>query len=194
MINSAYFLTSRSEYDLAMIEMQSLIDTTLLLPEYVFKRKYAHHLFCDAAYFASNEFWRGIKKLCVLSQDEEVLIAINDRDVMGNLYSNNWIRITSDATVEEYESIMDHGPSGDSSDSAMFSFHVAWMGKSGKWAIWGQREFGVCVVGLNSELMDFSDDIWSPIDTEWVIGAISFEFPNFILPANVEKKLYENYG
>ncbi|MNY72672.1 hypothetical protein D3C86_2112820 [compost metagenome] len=61
-----------------------------------------------------------------------------------------------------------------------------------KWAVWGERSYGICIAGFTDEMKDYSSELEFPINRA-INELVSLNFKSAI-PEEVISKLKRNYG
>jgi hypothetical protein len=154
----------------------------------------------DRALF--SDFWPALQKLAQASHDNFIFMAMISPDPVTYMYKNfgyyNWFKLPLTITAKEYGEVVHAGPSQDPLENIVYiSEIVAWVPLSCKWAIWGQRSDGICILGFadeNSVIPNtFLPGLWRPID-EALEGLVSLTFPNQQIPQDVADTFIENYS
>jgi hypothetical protein len=60
-----------------------------------------------------------------------------------------------------------------------------------KWAIWGERSYGICIIGFNYEINGFTSELLTTIDTA-ITDMVSLNFRNNV-PVIISSSLIKNY-
>jgi len=197
-----FFIRDNKEYN----ELKEIVSATFniesKLPEQVFTQKYGDFKFEEFDWTMSSEFWNTLKKLANQTNDEFVLIAVLEPNPEEYFYKEfnyyNWIKLPVDLSADEYHEILEIGPEESPADAVVYnSYTIVWISPSMKWAIWGERDCSICVIGFN----DISHRIkLSPLLKSWrsfdktVLSWIKTNFMSHGLCQDFIQILYSNYS
>jgi hypothetical protein len=172
------------------------------LPKQVFREQFNHYLFEEFDWAMSEDFWDNICKLARKAKDDFVLTAVLDPDPVEYFHKEfhyyNWIKIPIGLPSDEYFAVLELGPEESPADAVLYnSYTVIWISPSMKWAIWAERNYGVCVLG--SQDTSIGNDLlpvlktWRPID-ETVLSWVALNFMDQKLPKEIADTLVLNYS
>ena len=167
------------------------------LPNPVFKVSFKNTVAFDFDYAMSYRFWGELEKLTDIFGDSSVIMAVLDPDPVNYYYSEfsqyNWCVFQKDTTADEYWSAINQGPEGSPADAILSNSEaVVWLSSSLNWAIWGERSYGICILGFNDEMSKYNSDSWFSIDKA-ITDLVSLNFTNGI-PEEVTNKLMKHYS
>ncbi|MCL1698806.1 hypothetical protein [Lysinibacillus sp. Bpr_S20] len=181
-----FFVNEEKEFD----ELKKLIYSTFhfgrTFPEQVFEEEYKHFKFEEFDWTMSDEFWTTLKKLATKSKDDFVLVAVLEPNPEEYFYKEfqyyNWIKMPVWIDEDDYYDILEFGPKESPADAVLYNSSVMiWLSPSLEWAIWGEREFGVCVIAFNDTAVEnklIPDLItWHTLD-DTVLAWIEMNFRN----------------
>lgn len=172
------------------------------LPEQVFDKKFGDFKFEEFDWTMSGEFWNTLKKLAIQTKDDFVLTAVLKPNPVKYFYKEfnyyNWIKLPVNLSADEYYEILEVGPEESPADAVVYnSYTVVWLSPSMKWAIWGERDYGISVIGFNKmshqNKLSFSLKSWRSID-DAVLSWIETNFMSQELQQDFVKTLYSNYS
>lgn len=140
------------------------------LPAQVFSDASGSFLFFEFARAFGEGAWRLFSRLAREFGEPVVWVRCIDPDA-NEYYQANFeeaaeFAIAATDDTHAYVDRMQHWPRESQADAMAFRADVvAWTGASGRWACWGEREFGLCVLHfvaenqrLKKELVVLSDD------------------------------------
>lgn len=197
-----FFVRNNEEFN----ELKEMVSATFniesKLPNQVFCEKFGNFKFEEFDFAMSGEFWDTLKKLAIQTNDDFVLAAVLEPSPVGYLYKEfnyyNWIKLPVGLSTDEYFEILELGPEESPADAVVYnSYTVVWLSPSMKWAIWGERDYGICVIGFNdtshrNKLSPFLKS-WRSID-KIVLSWIETNFVSHGLQQDFVKSLYLNYS
>lgn len=171
------------------------------LPEQVFSQSFKNFKFEEFDWAMDFEFWNTLKQLAFQTKDDFILVAVLDPNPIEYFYKEfkyyNWISLPIDLSVDEYYEILEYGPEESPADAILYNSRiVVWLSPSMTWAIWAEREYGICIVGFSDKdhLNNFFPLLtsWRSID-ETVLSWIEANFKNEELFQKFIKSLHLNY-
>ncbi|MBN2908787.1 hypothetical protein JQC72_04525 [Polycladomyces sp. WAk] len=196
------FVKEKKEFDELRRMANDVFYLERRLPEQVFREQFHHYLFEQFDWAMCDEFWNVIQQLAEETKDDFVLTAVLDPDPVGYYYKTfhyyNWIKIPVALSSDEYFAVLESGPEESPADAVLYnSYTVIWLSPSMKWAIWGERNDGICVLGLQdtsvgNDLLPFLKT-WRPID-ETVLSWIALHYVDQKLPQEIADTLVLNYS
>ncbi|KXZ23317.1 hypothetical protein AXI59_09490 [Bacillus nakamurai] len=193
-----FFIKNTKESAVFQSQIYSLFHEDKMFPEQVFKQRKHYHLFEEFHWVLSEEGWVMLKSLAHHHHDEFILMAVLEHpDDMNRFYEEfgyfNWLKIPLDITEDEYISILMDYPKHSKYDCIMENAsRVVWASAAFKWAIYGEREFEICILGIEQEMAGKTLESWRRLD-DHVLGWISVVFPDQIVPDEFQKKFTAHY-
>lgn len=177
-----------------MTELKRLFHVNASLPEQVFASGFNRFAFEEFDWAMSDSFWPAIQELAASSQDSSLLMAVLDPDPEGYYMKEfgyyNWARVPVAVSSEDYWALLEEYPDASPADSFLVnSEKIIWLPQSANWAVWGQRSYGVCVLGCREHL---PVDSWHTV--EWALDYMANCFQNRIVPSDFAAKLRLNFG
>jgi hypothetical protein len=136
--------------------LSNVFDLEKRLPEQVFRNNFGHFLFEEFDWATTSEFWGTLQHLCKASNDDHVIIAVVAPDPQNYYYrkyaSYAWLKLPTTLSDTDYFSALETEPKENPNDALLYSIDtVVWCSPSMKWAIWGERPYGTCVIGFSNE-------------------------------------------
>ncbi|MDO7908892.1 diadenosine tetraphosphatase [Paenibacillus sp. JX-17] len=169
------------------------------LPNQVFKVPFQKTVVLDFDHAMSRRFWNELEKLIGLSGDTFVIMAVLDPHPVDYYYKEfsryNWCVLQKGSTVDEYWGMLEQGPEESPADAISINSEVVvWISSSMKWAMWGERSYGICVLGFNDgELGDYESESWFTMD-QAITDLVSLNFRNYTVPEEIVSKLMKHYS
>lgn len=196
-----FFMKDIQQFNESKKKINEAFNTEKKLPEQVFRQSFKNFKFEEFDWAMDLEFWNTLKKLALQTKDDFVLVAVLDPNPIEYFYKEfkyyNWIRLPIDLSVDEYYEILEYGPEESPADAILYnSYTVVWLSPSMRWAIWAEREYGICIVGFNDK--DHLNNLvplltsWRSID-ETVLSWIEANFENEEIFQKFIESLYLNY-
>jgi hypothetical protein len=144
-----------SDFDAEVNFLTSIVDRDCCLPAYPFVATELSCQFDEFDWALSGEFWETVQKLSQLSSDVELLMAVLDPDPLSFFQFHfghfGWARLPVAMTRRQYWEYIDVARPGNVADSILVvSQRIAWVPRSKKWCVWGERDSGLCVIGCSS--------------------------------------------
>jgi hypothetical protein len=145
------------------------------LPEQVFKTPFFGFICEDFDNTMSADFWDFLLHPLTKSfNDNHVLIAVLDPDPKDYFYSNfgyyNMLNLPATATGAQYLKSLATGPLESPADAILYNSEtIVWVPSGGRWAIWGQREYEICILAFADEqamnlAQSFLNNNWKTAD------------------------------
>lgn len=197
------FVREKKEFD----ELKELVSDMLFsddnLPQQVFREQFSHYLFEEFDWAMSDEFWDTIQKLAEQAKDDFILTAVLNPHPVNYYYKEfgyfNWTKLPINLSADDYFNVLELGPNESPADAILFnSDTVVWLSPSGKWAIWGERAYGICVLALKEPTNTINSSLflktWRSIDNEAVMNWVGLNFKGRKVPKEVTDALYMNYS
>lgn len=140
-------------------DLQNLYSTIFLddnkgLPHQVFKKNFGNFVFEEFDWTMTSRFWdMDIKELARASGDTEIYMSVREPNPVNYYFSHfgyyNALKMSSHSSGKEYFSLLAKEPKTSPADAIRYnSGTIVWMPMSGKWAIWGERSYSICVLGF----------------------------------------------
>lgn len=197
-----FFVKDSKEFDDLKKMVLNVFNIESAFPEKVFSPTFGHFKFEEFDWTMTDEFWELIKKLAIQTNDEFVLAAVLRPSPEGYFYKEfkyyNWIKLPIHLSADSFYEILELGPEGSPADAVMYnSCTVVWLSPSMKWAIWGERNYGICVIGFRDRSQQTQR---SPFLKSWrsldkiVLSWIEINFLNDESLRDFVKSLYLNYS
>lgn len=142
-----------------------------------------------------------LKQLAIETNEQFVLIAVLEPNPYEYYFNEfgyfNWVKIPTDVLDDFYFEVLEHSPAESIADSILYnSQKIVWTVPSAKWAIWGDRDYGVCIlgckVGCDLKIDQIRHD-WKSVENaleSWII--LSFKEQN--IPKEFQMKMILNYS
>ena len=126
------------------------------LPDQVFQSVYNRFIFLEFDIFSGAEFWRLLQNLANFSGDSHIEMTLLDPDAISYFYNEfgsfGALRLSIRDSGENYFNALSTGPDASPVDALLHNSEtIVWLSDSGKWAIWGERSFGVAVLALRED-------------------------------------------
>lgn len=197
-----FFIRNNKEF----IELKEMVISTFNiesnLPKQVFSEKFGDFKFEEFDWTMSRDFWDTLKELATQTNDDFILTAVLKPDPVEYFNKEfkyyNWIKFPIDLSSDEYYEILEFGPDESPADAVAFNaYTVIWLSPSMKWAIWGERDYGISVIGFNK--MSYQNKLssslksWRSID-QTVLSWIEANFISHELQEDFIKTIYSNYS
>jgi hypothetical protein len=131
-----------------------------------------------------------------------VLVAVLDPDPINYFYHwfgyYNWVKLPVSITGREYFEILDSGPEDSLADAMLINSEtVIWMPMSKKWAIWGERSYGVCILAFADDKTKIALEsiikTWKPVDIA-LKDFVDINFKDYKAPKEFADPLLKNYS
>ncbi|MGE0008773.1 MAG: hypothetical protein AB7S92_24735 [Parvibaculaceae bacterium] len=166
----------------------------LRLPEQVFRSSYTWFAFDEFLWTLSADFWSTIQELSAKSGDTSLTMAVLDPDPrrhsIKELGHYNWADMSVQISNDDYWDLLNEHPLDNSADCLLFNSEtVAWFPRSAEWAIWGERVYGICVLGCrkSTTVNEWRDLTWALAD------GLPNNFGDLRLLRDFQNNLKKNY-
>ncbi|CAM3843152.1 hypothetical protein [Marinicrinis lubricantis] len=183
-------------------EASQLVSTVFFdeqrLPNQVFKVPFQNTVVLDFDYAMSYSFWDELEKLTDIFDDSYFIMAVLDPHPV-NYYFNefsqyNWCMLNKGTTADEYWNTLSQSPIDSPADSILSNSEVVvWLSSSMRWAIWGERSYGICVLGFSDEISDYKSESWFTMEKA-ITDLVSLNFRNCTVPEEITSKLMKFYS
>ncbi|WCK55593.1 hypothetical protein PP175_06515 [Aneurinibacillus sp. Ricciae_BoGa-3] len=196
------FLIERDEYENlnALVKKVFFVDNHL--PNRVFQKDYKHFFFLEFYSAMDETFWDNLKQLAKLTNDKFVLMAVLNPDPLSYYFKEfnyfNWTKLPIELSSDDYMNILNLAPDESPADSIIDnSYTIVWISPSMEWAIWGERDNGVCVIGFKndtnvSEYLPYIPN-WLTIDNMIVKEWVGLNYKDYKIPDDIAITLDSNY-
>ena len=196
-------IQKKNDFEKKLKLINSIFNINQNLPNQVFKKVFSDFVFEEFDWTMSTEFWDScLKPLALSSQDSHILVAVLNPDPVNYFYQTfgyyNWLNIPTNTTGNDYWNALKTSPKDNPADSILFNSEiVAWIPTSGKWAIWGDRSYGICILAFADEQTQSSSisltKTWKPIDKA-LKHFIAVNFKNQKIPQDIIDSFILNYA
>lgn len=127
------------------------------LPEMVFMQSMKHFCFFEFNSMISPEFMSILREVAKHFREDTVLVTVLDPDPVEYFFREfghcGAFQISSDSTNNEYFSILAHEPPESPADALLYNSNIIiWNSNGNKWAMWGERDSGIGVLGAEDDL------------------------------------------
>lgn len=195
MMQMSLFIRDSLVFEARRRRLEELLRSESGLPEQIFRKDFVWFAFEEFDWAMSADFWPEAQRLARGSNDSSVLMAVLDPSP-SDYYKKefgvyNWAELSIGLSSDDYWSLLNHHPKSSPADSVIAnSEKIVWFPESGKWAVWGERSYGVCVLGARAKL---SLDSWH--DVEWALqNYLPNCFREQVVPSDFARTLRLNYG
>lgn len=169
------------------------------LPNQVFKVPFQKTVVLDFDHAMSRSFWSELEELISLSGDSFVIMAVLDPNPVDYYYNEfsryNWCVLQQGTTADEYWSMLEQGPEESAADAILINSEVVvWLSSSMKWAIWGERSYGICILGFNNnDIGDYKSESWFTMEKA-ISDLVSLNFRDYTVTEEISSKLMKFYS
>ncbi|MED4784872.1 hypothetical protein [Brevibacillus choshinensis] len=196
-MSQSKLISDKEQFEKALDLVKRAFDYEQRLPEQVFNVPFQKKCVFDFDKTMSYSFWYELERLVNLSNDPFILMAVLDPHPIDYYYNEfsryNWCILEKNTTPDEYWNAIKSSPEESPADAIVFNSEVVvWLSPSMKWAIWGERSYGIGILGLSEELSSYRSESCITIDTA-ISDFVSLNFGNKI-PDEVASKLMLHYN
>ena len=198
---SKLFIKDMNEYNDTLKLISNVFRMERGLPEQVFIEKYDKFLFEEFDWTMSGEFWNILQTLARKTNDNYIITAIMDPSPANYFYNEfgyfNWGKLPINLTSDKYLKFIESSPKDSVADSILHNSNtIIWTSPSLKWGIFGERNYGVCVMAFKSDL-DIDDlstilKSWKPVKKALELW-LPNNFANQRVPKEISDSLCNNY-
>lgn len=196
-MSQSKLISDKEQFEEALNLVKRAFDYEQRLPEQVFNVPFQKRCVFDFDKAMGYSFWYELERLVNLSNDPYILVAVLDPHPVDYFYNEfsryNWCILKKNTTPEEYWNAIESSPEESPADAIVFNSEVVvWLSPSMKWAIWGERSYGICILGLSEEISSYKSESCITIDTA-ISDLVSLNFGSKI-PDEVVSKLMLHYN
>lgn len=195
------FLKEKHIFEKSFQIVKEMFHYNRCLPEQVFQSTCNHYFICDIDKALGGPFQDELQNLASIFKDDYIIMGILNPDPVTYYYRKigyyNWLHIPANAPENYYWDMLTIEPDGTPFDSLLFnSYTMVWASPSKQWAIWGERDYGVAILGLDKRNKLYTNiqenDTWGKMDEDFAT-LISYNFKDFKLPKDSKEKLFLHY-
>lgn len=198
-MNQSKFIKDKNNFEEALYRVKQTFHYEQRLPNQVYKVPFQKNVVFDFDDVMSHVFWYELEKLMNVSDDSFVIMAVLDPDPVDYYYKEfsqyNWCILQKGLTADGYWDMLEKGPEESPADAILFNSEVViWLSPSRKWAIWGERSYGICILSFNDDAInDFENELWFTME-QAIADLISLNFRNYTVPEEIISKLMKFYS
>lgn len=190
-------ITDRQQFEQASSMVEKAFHHTRRLPDQVFKMPVRNRSVCEFDRALSDSFWTELTRLADAAGDSCILMAVLDPNPIEYFFKEfdqyNWCILSRGTTAEDYWEMLEQGPNGSPADAILFNSEVViWLSPSLKWAIWGERSYGICLLGCDDEISGPTSDLWFSIETA-ITNRLPLNFNNQNVPDDIARSFLKNF-
>jgi hypothetical protein len=195
------FLKEEKEFQNFFQVIKEMFKYDRRLPKQIFKSPLDYFLICDLDKAIGGQFHNELKNLVSVSKDDYIIMGILDPDPVTFYCKEfgfyNWLRIPANMSEDYYWNMLNFEPNGRPVDCILCNSNtIVWASPSKQWAIWGERQYGIAILGFNkdSELKQQiqENDTWGKMDEDFAT-LISYNFKEFKLPNEIKDSFFLHY-
>lgn len=167
------FIRSEEEFKSYQNLVDNVFDQNKMLPQQVFRKNFDCFLFQEFDWALSDDILPTIKELSNVTQDREFLTAVLQPDpteyYLKEFGYYNWLKTSVNISDEDYVNALWTHPKGYIADDIITNSNiVVWLSHSLQWAIWGDRDMEICIIGMVSTKDSVKNRLlkegWKPMD------------------------------
>ncbi|MDG0875585.1 hypothetical protein L5D93_25445 [Paenibacillus thiaminolyticus] len=180
----------------ALAEDMVLCDSRM--PDQVFRDCFNKFRFEEFDWAMSADFWPFLQEIADKSHDPYIVMGVIEPSPTDYFCKEfgcyNWFQLPVNMSGGDYWSVLELAPGGSPADALLFNSDVVvWLSPSKKWAIWGERTHGLCVLATRTIDSFQVNHSWRSAD-EALQGIIPMHFSNGIVPTDFAHTLRVNYS
>jgi len=193
------FIKNKKQFEEALHLVTKMFNYEQRLPNQVYKVPFKKNVVLDFDHAMSRDFWNELEELIGLSGDPFAIMAVLDPHPVDYYYNEfsqyNWCILQEGTTADEYWNMLEQGPEESPADAISINSEVVvWLSSSMKWAIWGERCYGICVLGFNDGVIgDYECESWFTMD-QAITDLVSLNFKNYTVPGEIISELMNHYS
>lgn len=189
-----HVICNRADLDAVQFSLGRVFRSTKGLPDFVFNSSIVRWSFLEFEELLDSRFWPELSDLAAAHGDRFVFAYMQepsadeyyvDAKCFGALsFSTEMDRST------EVSLAMSFSPHGDVANEFRHVCNtLIWVGESGTWGAWGERELGLAVYGTSAQKLPQRG--WT--DAMKALDHMSLAFRNRLVPTNFATTFIENY-
>lgn len=194
------FVSNMNEYKMYRDLINNVIEPSINLPGNVFTDWYNNFLFEEFDWTMTEEFSEKLKQLAIETNEPFVLIAVLDPNPSEYYFNEfgyfNWIKIPTDVLDTFYFEAIEYPPEESVADSILYnSQKIVWTVPSAAWAIWGDRNYGICILGRKMGCQLESEQNlknWKTVENA-LESWMKLSFENQDIPKKFKRQMVLNY-
>lgn len=192
-----FYIHDKADFEAMKKLVDNMFKTEKGFPEQVFKHQFNKFLYHSFYWTMSGDVWRQLQSLANESMDDYVLVAVLEPDPENYFRKEfkyyNWLKIPVNLSEDDYFDIIESFPKESPADAILYhSDVVIWFSPSGKWAIWGDRDWECGVIGFegitNYKKLCPVLDSWFSLDDTLYQKFIDYYPQSFV------QTFFSNYG
>ncbi|WP_234399865.1 diadenosine tetraphosphatase [Paenibacillus popilliae] len=194
-------MKEKKEFEKSFQIVKELLKYEERLPKQIFKEPLNYYYICDIDNAMGGPFEDVLRNLAFISNDDYIIMGMLNPDPVTYYYKEfgyyNWLHIPANMPEDYYWDMLNVEPNQSPPDALLFnSFVMVWASPSKQWAIWGERDYGIAVLGFHKDgvmrQQIHENEIWRKMDDE-VADLISLNFRGFTLPKDIKEELFLHY-
>lgn len=163
------FVRDRAGYDAVLADMARVVEPGRRLPTWPFRSKQGQVDICEYNEFSDDDFTKALEILARVHGDARISMAVVDPDpeeyhIREHGHFPCFTMPTGDIESSYWEAVS-YEPQDDPGAAVLYADAFAIFGDSGRWAVWGQRDWEVVVIqaeGATRPWRDGTDIFVSP--------------------------------
>lgn len=194
------FFKEKKKFESSLQVVREIFECNNRIPNQVFK-SLNYFLICDFDKALGSLFQDELENILLTSDDDYLIMGVLDPDPVSFFYKEygcyNWLHIFANMSKYHYWDLLNMHPTNNPIDILLINTNVVvWASPTKKWAIWGERDYGIAILGFdkNSKLKQQikENDTWGKMDDDFAT-LVSYNFKDFKLPKNIKEKLFLHY-
>jgi hypothetical protein len=176
--------------------VNQIFNDGLRLPNQVFQHFFNRFMFEEFDWAMSADFWNTLLQLATESLDSYILMAVIEPNPVDYFYNEfgyySWFKLPVNISTDDYWDILSLEPEGSPADALLFNSDVVvWVPPSKKWAIWGERSHGICILATSNDQFQLAS--WRSVD-EALKEIVPLHYANQKVPRDFAESLRINYS
>lgn len=203
MITTELFISDLARYDFIRRELRTTFNLDSSLPKQVFNCRYSRYVCEEFDWAMTGGFWEMLKMLSEVNGDSSIFLSVLNPDPITYYYTHfnttNWVQFPVEFTEKMYCEALKCHPMDSIPDAIAYnSYTVAWIGTSKRWAVWGDRNFGICILAFRDDAV-ITKELCQMIKSWMSIEEASLSLLQPYLRGNLKMgkqvlRLVRNYG
>ncbi|MFI6425839.1 hypothetical protein [Promicromonospora sp. NPDC050880] len=144
------FARDRAEYDAALADMARVVDPGVRLPAWPFRSKQGQVDICEYNEFSDDDFTKALEVLARAHGDDRISMVVVDPDPEEYHIRDHGhfpcFTVPTDDIQGSYWDAVSYEPQDDPGAAVLYADTFTIFGNSGRWAVWGQRDWEVAVI------------------------------------------------